>query len=143
MRMKTEGLEEIARKIQAMAGGADGAMREMMEYAGSEMAEAIRSGITGHGLVDTGKLRDSVKASAPEIFSDSASVEVYPQGRSTRHRHSERNAVVGFVQEYGRRYGSRVRPGVGFFAEAIEDNEQGIVDEMVNMWRRMEDETGA
>jgi len=139
MRMKTEGLKEVSAAVAAMAGGADGALREMMEYAGREMAEAIRSGVTGHGLVDTGKLRDSVKASAPEIFSDSASVEVYPQGRSTRHRHSERNAVVGFVQEYGRRYGSRVRPGVGFFAEAVQNNEDRITDGMVRIWRDAED----
>ena len=141
-RIETSGIKELANEIKRKGIKAQPTVRKMLEFAGPEMARHLKIAGEMHGLVDTGKMVKSIKPGPIELHTDSAKVDVWPQGSATRGKkrgRRERNATIGFVQHYGRSYGKTKRAGTGFFDEGSYDAEETIIEGMTAIWREEED----
>ena len=90
-------------KIQHVSGNP--AFDDVLQQAGTKMSEYFKGALAGLGKDDTGQLIDSIKPTAVRITGNNEkSVDVYPHGtrKSTdRQKSGVRNAMVGFVHEYG------------------------------------------
>lgn len=82
------------------------AFDEVLKTAGERLAEHFRSTLMALGMHTskskraTNQLINSIKPTMPKILGNNAKyVDVYPQG--TRKKRGIRNAMVGFVHEYG------------------------------------------
>ena len=137
-RVNTTGLTELTRELQQRGADSRGTAKRMLQYAGEEIARATRLSAETHGLRDTGKMIESIKAGEVQVFSDSAEVEVWPQGSRRRGVGSVRNALIGFVQHYGRSYGKTQRAGTRFFDEAVEISAEKVTEGMARIWREEE-----
>lgn len=114
-RINTVGLTELANDLQKEGNIPKETIRRMLEEGAEKLAEGIKSAASNEGLRKTGKMIDSIKPGNLQLYSDSAQVEIWPQGTRKNGRKRERNAVVGFVQHYGRSYRHKKRPGTLFF----------------------------
>lgn len=137
-RVNTVGVEEIEKMMLRRAGRTRPKVQKMLEYAGEEVAKATRVKAEEYGLRDTGKLIKSIKASPPEIHTDSGKVEVWPKGSRKNGRKRKRNALVGFVIEQGRSYGNTKRKGIHFFEEATDDIMDSVQEGMADIWHEGE-----
>lgn len=131
---KVEGLQELADEIAKRGQVSGDVMERMLKSAADIVTEGIKNSVSGHGLIDTGALHKSIRPGTVAVYSDSGTVEVWPQGNASRHGHTERNATVGFVQEYGRSYGKKHRAGVGFMAEGVDSSADRAVAAMIAIW---------
>lgn len=141
-RIETEGIVELARELQRRGAIARPAAERMLKFAGEEVAKFTKVAAENHGLVDTGKMVQSIKSGPVQTYTDSGKVEVWPQGSATRGKKSgrrERNATIGFVQHYGRSYGRTKRAGTGFFDEGRTNSENAVYQGMMAIWREEED----
>ena len=129
-RINTVGLTELARELQQRENNTRPTVERMLNYAGEEIAKAVKINAEMYGLVDTGVLVKSIKPGNLEIHTDSASVEVWPQGSRKRGSITTRNALIGFVQHYGRSYGTKKRPGRPFFDDGFEAS-AGMVQKLI------------
>lgn len=103
-RMRTTGLQVVAEDMASMSRNDREAALRGLENAAEQVAELIKESAERHKLRDTGQLIESIKPGPLVAYSDSATIDIWPQGtRETRHGRKT-NAVVGFVQHYGRRY---------------------------------------
>ena len=120
--------------VTDLGSAADGAL----EAAGERLAEYFRGAIDMYGLVDTGELRESIKPTAvKESEKAGRYLDVYPQGKRTD---GERNAAVGFYQEYGvtRALPRDSIPATHWMSNTVDDVadeiqdiiEQGVADAM-------------
>lgn len=137
-RVNTVGLTELARKLQEQGVNSRQTAMRMLEYAGNEVAKATRISAEMYGLRDTGKMIESIKPGEVQVFSDSAEVEVWPQGSRRRGKSTERNALIGFLQHYGRSYGKTKRPGMAFFDDAVDLSAEAVTEGMAEIWREEE-----
>lgn len=138
-RVNTVGLTELAREIKKNADGSQKRIKEMLDVGAEIATEAIKRTAEEHGLRDTGKMIKSIAPGTPQIHTDSAAVDVWPQGTRKNGRKRGRNATVGFVQHYGRSYGSKKRAGTLFFDEGSTTNAADeITDAMAEIWHKGE-----
>jgi len=85
-------------KIYDVSGNS--AFDEILKKAGERLAEYFRGALFGLGLKDSGQLIDSIKPTEISISGNNEkSIDVSPQG--ARKERGVRNAMVGFVHEYG------------------------------------------
>ena len=139
-RVNTVGMSDVIKALQDRSGST----RERVEKALTEAAEIIaiatQDAARAHGLKDTNSMIDSIAPGPVRIFSDSAEVDVWPQGTRETRRGRKTNAVVGFVQHYGRTYkrtrkgGETVRKGTYFFDEAARDAADLAMDMIDEIW---------
>lgn len=142
-RVNTLGLEKEIRSLNLLGVKVKPKVEEMLEAGADLIIRDTRTAADSHGLRDTGRMIKSIGHGNVVSNTSEASIEVWPKGRNKR---GERNAVVGFVQHYGRRYekkaknGGRVtvRPGTGFFDDGLADARadvaalwEGMIDELV------------
>ena len=81
--------------VKDLGQAADGAL----QAAGERLAEYFRGAIIENKLVDTHALLESIKPTAVKVSAkDGRYLDVYPQGVR---ENGERNAAVGYYQEYG------------------------------------------
>lgn len=135
-RVNTVGIDELADDIRKEAGTSRERIEKMIDRGAEIMTEAIREKAEAHGLRNTGKLIESIKPGPVQIYSDSASVDIWPQGTRKNGRKRGRNATVGFVQNYGRHYKHKYRPGTKFFDEAQADAADAVVEGMTKIWNK-------
>lgn len=137
-RVNTFGLTELADELKKNANTSKERIKEMMEAGAEKIAEAVKEEAGNQKLRNTGKMIESIKPGPIEIYSDSASVEIWPQGTRKNGRKRERNAVVGFVQHYGRSYKHKMRAGTLFFDKGTEAVMDEVTDEMAEIWHEGE-----
>ena len=137
-RVNTVGLTELANELKKNADTSRERVREMMEFGAEIATDSIKKKADDHKLRKTGQMIKNIKPGPIEIHSDSASVDVWPQGTRKNGRKRERNATVGFVQHYGRSYGKKKRPGTMFFDQGAADAADEITAGMAEIWHREE-----
>lgn len=138
-RVNTVGLTELANDLKKEMGTSRERIEEMLEYGAEKIAENTQAAAEKHGLRRTGQMIKSIKPGPVQIFSDSVQVEIWPQGTRKNGKKRGRNATVGFVQHYGRGYGSgRVRPGTHFFDEGEAAVADVVTEGMAKIWSKGE-----
>lgn len=133
-RVNTAGLTELANELKNNISGSRERVLEMMEFGAGLAADSIKQTAEEHGLRDSGKMIESIRPGPVQVYTDSASVDVWPQGTRKNGRKRERNATVGFVQHYGRSYGKKKRPGTLFFDEGAQEAADMITEGMAEIW---------
>lgn len=99
-KMQTEGIDKLIHDMEN-AGDGSGELAEDMLDAGAEVVvQEWKDGIEEAGHVDTGAMRDSVKATGPKNKLERV---IYPTGTDKK---GVRNAEKAFVLNYGRSKGS-------------------------------------
>jgi len=89
-------------KIQNVSGNP--AYGSILQRAGARLAEYFKGTLISLGKDDTGQLIDSIKPTDVKITGNNEkSIDVYPHGmrKPTARQRGVRNAMVGFVHEYG------------------------------------------
>lgn len=109
-RLKSQGLDALANDLKQLGKDITEVEEEMLDAGAQEIVAAWKEGITSAGHVDTGEMRDSVKATKKR---KQKAREIYPQGKDSK---GVRNAEKAFVNHYGK--GSK--PG-DRFVDKIED----------------------
>lgn len=129
-RINTVGLTELLDDLKKEGNVPKEKIRQMLQEGAEKIAEGIKSAADSKGLRKTGKMIKSIKPGNLQLYSDSAQVEIWPQGNRPNGRKRERNAVVGFVQHYGRSYRRRKRAGTLFFDEGEVKSIDAAVEQM-------------
>lgn len=110
------------------------AIPKMLKAGGAVLVRAkqaeIRSTFTSSRT--TGDLANSIKCSSVKKKDDMQSVEVYPHGKNRR---GERNATVGFVQQYGRSN----MPARPWCTAAVEKAAPEVQEAMRRVWEEEND----
>ncbi len=100
-RFEVSGIEGMQERILRREAAATAAIPKMLKAGGAVLVkvqqEEIRRTFTGDR--STGDLASSIKQTPVKKKGDTQCVEVYPHGKNRR---GERNATVGFVQQYGK-----------------------------------------
>lgn len=101
-KIEMTGLEEIEKKLLRREQAAVRAVPKMVEAGAKVVAEAQQAEARKvfKGKRSTGDLANSIKSDGVKGGATEKYAEVYPHGTNRR---GQRNATVGFVQEYGRR----------------------------------------
>lgn len=134
-RINTVGLTELANDLKKEGEIPKEKLRQMLQEGAEKIAEGIKSAADSKGLRKTGRMINSIKPGNLQLYSDSAQVEIWPQGTRPNGRKRERNAVVGFVQHYGRSYKRKKRPGTLFFDEGETKSIDAAVEQMASIFR--------
>lgn len=133
-RINTVGLTELANDLKKEGEIPKEKLRQMLQEGAEKIAEGIKSAADSKGLRKTGRMINSIKPGNLQLYSDSAQVEIWPQGTRPNGRKRERNAVVGFVQHYGRSYRHRKRAGTLFFDEGEAKSIDAAVERMTSIF---------
>lgn len=139
-RVNTVGLTELAKEFKKRADGSRERAIKALERGAEEIAKETQVKAEEHGLRDTGIMIKSIRPGPIKLYSDSAYVEIWPHGtRAVGGK--RRNAEIGFVQHYGRRYIRRHRgqkpthrPGTYFFDEAVKSSADVVSRKMSDIW---------
>lgn len=104
--ISTSGLDEITESLKKLSTDIQSELIDKMLDAGAEESiTAWKDGITAHGHVDTGAMRDSVAVSRATKKGNVR--EIYPQGtdkgkkKDRRKKKGVRNAEKAFILHYG------------------------------------------
>jgi hypothetical protein len=103
--MNVVGMEDLQKRIMGLGPAAEKGVSAMLEAGAAVLVEAqsreaLRFNETGRGK---GALAKSIKAGKVKKSGSESYIEVFPQGVDTNHtKGGVRNAVKGFVLEYGR-----------------------------------------
>lgn len=126
-RINTVNISRQVNLLEKKAKGNKNRVKKALEAAADIVAMETALSANTRGLVATGDMAGSIRRGSVEMHSNSAKVDIWPQGENRR---GVRNALVGFVQHYGRSYGAKKRPGQPFFDDAFEAS-AGIVQNMI------------
>ena len=109
-----------------------GAMVAAINAAAEVYEDATRESISANDLIGTGALYASILRGKVYRDGDGVGIKIWPQGTRTdgKHRRGERNAVIGYIQDYGRSYGKRRRAGKHFMEDSAEKAEAPALDAM-------------
>ena len=102
-RMEFSGVEEVMNQLFAESERLERKATEMLGEAGQVVVKAWQDAIEDHGHVDTGDMKNSVRASAVKKTGEAYTSSIYPHGRD---RKKQSNAEKAFVLHYGT---SRIR----------------------------------
>lgn len=109
-RMKSSGVAEIAKDLRQLGNDIPQVEEEMLDAGAQEVVTAWKEGIEEAGHVDTGEMRDSVRATKKK---KTGFRDIYPKGKDSK---GIRNAEKAFVLHYGK----SSKPG-DRFADKIEE----------------------
>lgn len=133
-RINTVGLTELVNDLKKAGDIPKEKIRQMLQEGAEKLADGIKSAADSAGLRKSGRMIASIKPGNLQLYSDSAQVEIWPQGTRPNGRKRERNAVVGFVQHYGRSYGRRKRAGTLFFDKGEAKSVDAAVEAMASIF---------
>ena len=128
-RMEFSGTQEMMDALFAESERLERKATEMLGMAGKVVVQAWQDAIEDHGHVDTGDMRDSVRASAVKKSGEAYVSSIYPHGRD---RKRQSNAEKAFVLHYGT---SRIK-GDHFVDDAEERASEAAEREMEEIWNR-------
>lgn len=125
--------DDVAKRFLRREKAAVKAVPEMVKAGGDVLAKAqqetARRMFTKSGKRLTGDTADSIKRTKVQGDDTEKYVEVFPQGKN---RKGERNATVGFVQQYGRSN----MPANPYMTVANEKAAGEVQDRMREVWRK-------
>lgn len=135
-RISTIGADRVALKLetQSEAGRKKGV--SMMEAGAEILMRYARANIVERNLEDTGELFRSVTHTDVIVDPDGAHVEVTYKGSRTRGKkqpRKTRNAAIGFIQNYGRKYRGRNRPATNYHTNATSEAKPIIIEKWTEM----------
>lgn len=133
-RANTYGMTNVMKEFYLESHMTRERVRKALEKGAEIMAEQVKTSAEMHGLRDSGDMIRSIAPGPVVMYSDSASVDIWPQGTRETRRGRKTNAVVGFVQHYGRSYGKNKRKGTFFFDEASRYAEAEVYDVIEEIW---------
>ena len=133
-RVNTFGMTNAMKELYKESHMTREKVQKALEKGAEIMAEQVKASAEMHGLRDSGHMIKSIAPGPVVMHSDSASVDIWPQGTRETRRGRKTNAVVGFVQHYGRSYGKNKRKGTFFFDEASRDAEAEVYDVIEEIW---------
>ena len=128
-RMEFSGTEEMMDVLFAESEKLEKRATEMLGKAGEVVVKAWQDAIEDHGHVDTGAMRDSVRASKAKKNGDAYTSSIYPHGRDS---HRVGNAEKAFILHYG---SSKIK-GDHFVDDAEERAEEAAEAAMEEIWMR-------
>ena len=128
-RMEFSGTEEMMDALFAESEKLEKRATEMLGKAGEVVVKAWQDVIEEHGHVDTGDMKNSVRASKVKKTGDAYTSSIYPHGRD---RKKQSNAEKAFVLHYGT---SRIR-GDHFVDDAEERAGDAAEAVMEEIWTR-------
>lgn len=128
-RMEFSGTEEVMEQLFAESERLERKATEMLGEAGKVVVKAWQDAIEDHGHVDTGDMRDSVRASAVKKNGEAYVTSIYPHGRD---RKRQSNAEKAFVLHYGT---SKIK-GDRFVDDAEERAGDAAERVMQEIWER-------
>lgn len=128
-RMEFSGVEEVMNQLFAESERLERKATEMLGEAGQVVVKAWQDAIEDHGHVDTGDMKNSVRASAVKKTGEAYTSSIYPHGRD---RKKQSNAEKAFVLHYGT---SRIR-GDHFVDDAEERASEAAERAMEEIWMR-------
>lgn len=127
--MTFSGTEELLEQLFAESERLERKATEMLGEAGKVVVKAWQDVIEERGHVETGDMRDSVRASAIKKNGDAYTSSIYPYGKN---RKRQGNAEKAFVLHYGT---SRIK-GDRFVDEAEERAGEAAEQVMQDVWER-------
>ena len=128
-RMEFSGTEEMMDALFAESEKLEKRATEMLGKAGEVVVKAWQDVIEEHGHVDTGDMKNSVRASAVKKNGDAYTSSIYPHGRD---RKKQSNAEKAFVLHYGT---SKIK-GDHFVDDAEERAGDAAEAAMEEIWMR-------
>ena len=141
-RISTIGADKVALRLETQSQQGKRKARAMM-YAGADiLMEYVKNDLLMYGIHDTGELFNSIGTTAYRVDADSVHIDVTFKGERTRNGKRSgkttvtRNAAIGFIQQYGRKYGVKKRTtkaGRPYFSDANREATPVIHEK----WREM------
>lgn len=128
-RMTYSGTEEIMDELFRESEKLERKATEMLGKAGEVVVKAWQDVIEERGHVDTGDMKNSVRASKIKKNGDAYTSSIYPHGRD---RKKQSNAEKAFVLHYG---SSKIK-GDHFVDDAEERAEDAAEAAMEEIWTR-------
>ena len=128
-RMTYSGTEEIMDELFRESEKLEQKATEMLGKAGEVVVKAWQDVIEEHGHVDTGDMKNSVRASKIKKNGDAYTSSIYPHGRD---RKKQSNAEKAFVLHYG---SSKIK-GDHFVDDAEERAGDAAEAAMEEIWTR-------
>ncbi len=98
-KFELSGLDDIEKMLLNRETRVEAAVPDMIQAGADELIKAERAEMERLKLVDTGDMKESVKATKVRKTDSGGFVEVYPQGKD---RKGVRNATKAFVAQYGK-----------------------------------------
>lgn len=123
------GLKELEREIAKRASLLPDVAPEMLKAGTDILVEYQKEFVKDKGLHETWDMYHSIKAGPVKEGKDGWYQEVWPQGRD---RKGTKNAVKGFVLEYGTSKSDRIGP-----THWMSDANDAAKDEMVEAMRKV------
>lgn len=128
-RMEFSGIEEMMDALFKESERLERKATEMLGEAGKVVVEAWQDAIEAHGHVDTGDMKNSVRASKPKKNGEVYTSSIYPHGRD---RKRQDNAAKAFILHYGT---SKIH-GDHFVDDAEEKAGEAVDQVMQEVWNR-------
>lgn len=128
-RMEFSGTEEMMDALFAESERLERKATEMLGEAGKVVVKAWQDVIEEHGHVDTGDMKNSVRASKIKKNGDAYTSSIYPHGRD---RKRQSNAEKAFVLHYGT---SKIQ-GDRFVDDAEDRASEAAEQAMEEVWMR-------
>lgn len=132
-RVSTIGADRVALRLETQSEAGRRKMAAMMQAGAETLMQSVRTNIGMHGLVDTGRLQRSLTATNYQLTSDGASIDVTFSGSRRRGKTTTRNAAIGFIQNYGRKYSTHQRRATNFFTDATSEAKPEIISKWTEM----------
>lgn len=105
--IETDGIDALLRDLMGVAVLPDSVAAEMLEAEAKVVVKSQQDSARKAGLVDTGKMIESIRPGKTVKASDGTYLDVYPQGTHHTYRSRDsgkkavRNAEVAYVHEFG------------------------------------------
>ena len=128
-RMEFSGTQEVMDALFKESERLERKATEMLGEAGKVVVQAWQDAIEAHGHVQTGDMKNSVRASAVKKTGEAYTSSIYPHGRD---RKRQSNAEKAFILHYG---SSKIR-GDHFVDDAEEKADEAVEQVMQNVWDR-------
>lgn len=126
-RMEFSGVEEVMNQLFAESERLERKATEMLGEAGQVVVKAWQDAIEDHGHVDTGDMKNSVRASAVKKTGEAYTSSIYPHGRD---RKKQSMADIAFSLHYGTSHIA----GDHFVDRAEELIDETVWDTMQAVW---------
>ena len=127
--MEFSGTQEVMDALFKESERLERKATEMLGEAGKVVAQAWQDAIEAHGHVQTGDMKNSVRASAVKKNGEAYTSSIYPHGRD---RKRQSNAEKAFVLHYGT---SKIT-GDHFVDDAEERAGEAAERAMEEIWNR-------